>query len=137
MIKPIVKDLFFLSLKSTNVNKEDLYIAQDLKDTLTFHKERCVGMAANMIGYTKRMIIFMHGNEMVVMINPEIIKKSTKYYKTEEGCLSLEGVRPCLRYEKIKVKFLDENWKVKIQSYEGFIAQIIQHEMDHLEGIII
>lgn len=137
MILEIVKDTFFLSLKSSEVKKEDLYIAQDLKDTLSFHKDKCVGMAANMIGYNKRMIIFMDQNKMQIMINPEIIKKSTQFYKTEEGCLSLEGVRPCTRYEKIKVKYLDENWKVKIKSYEGFVAQIIQHEMDHLEGIII
>ena len=136
MIKEIVRDDFFLSLKSSEVTKEDLYIIQDLKDTLFHNKHRCVGMAANMIGYSKRMIIVDDNGQYLIMINPVLLKVSG-LYQTEEGCLSHDGVRPCKRYEKIKVQYLDEQMKIKIKTYTGFTAQIIQHEMDHLEGILI
>ena len=137
MIKEIVKDAFLLSQKSLPATKEDLNVVQDLKDTLAFHHERCVGMAANMIGSLKRIIIFQDGKEFTVMLNPKIIKHSDPYYACEEGCLSHEGTRPCTRYEKIKVQYQDEKFKVKIKTYEGWTAQIIQHELDHLEGILI
>lgn len=136
MIKEIIRDDFFLSLKSSEATKEDLYIVQDLKDTLTHNKHRCVGMAANMIGYTKRIIIVDDNGKQVIMINPALLK-SSGMYQTEEGCLSHDGVRPCTRYEKVKVQYYDEQMKIKIKTYSGFTAQIIQHEMDHLEGILI
>lgn len=136
MIQPIMKDIKFLSIPSTPATKLDLKVAQDLKDTLSFYSDRCVGMAANMIGVSKNIIIFSVGPCQIVMFNPKITKKS-KPYKTEEGCLSLQGQRACTRYEKITVEYQDENFKKQIQSYEGFVAQIIQHEIDHLSGIII
>jgi len=137
MIKEIVTDHFLLSQKAKEATKEDLYIVQDLKETLLYHKQRCVGMAANMIGYNKRILIFQEGSSYSIMINPIVLKHSDTYYDCEEGCLSLNGVRPCRRYHKIKVQYLDEHFKVKIKTYEGFTAQIIQHEMDHFEGKII
>lgn len=137
MIKEIVKDHFFLSQKAKEATKEDLYIVQDLKDTILFHQEHCVGMAANMIGYNKSILIFQEGKKYTIMINPKVLKYSDSYFDSEEGCLSLEGVRPVRRYHKMKVQFLDENMEVKIKTYEGFTAQIIQHEMDHFEGKII
>ncbi len=136
MIQPIMKDIKFLSIPSTPATKLDLKVAQDLKDTLSFYSDRCVGMAANMIGVSKNIIIFSVGPCQIVMFNPKITKKS-KPYKTEEGCLSLQGQRACTRYEKITVEYQDENFKKQIKSYEGFVAQIIQHEIDHLSGIII
>jgi peptide deformylase len=137
MIKQIVKDVMFLSQKSVDATKEDLYIGQDLLDTLANHREGCVGMAANMIGYLKNIIIIDHDGEDLVMYNPKITKTFGNVYETEEGCLSLEGVRPTKRYHKIKVQWLDASWKVKIKTFEGFSAQIIQHEIDHCNGIII
>lgn len=136
MIRNIVKDENFLKIKSVPCNKIDLKIATDLKDTLKAHRKECVGMAANMIGYSKRMIIVSLGLYDLVMINPEIVNHSNKY-KTEEGCLSLKGIRPCVRYEEIEVKYLDEQFNEHTQIFKGFTAQIIQHECDHLEGIII
>lgn len=137
MIKEIVKDVMFLGVKSTPASKEDLYIAKDLKDTLQFHHDGCVGMAANMIGYHKNLIIVNDHETYLVMVNPQIIKTFGNAYETEEGCLSLDGLRKTKRYAKIKVKYLDENFKIKIGTFEGFTAQIIQHEIDHCQGIII
>lgn len=137
MIKQIVKDVMFLSQKSVDATKEDLSIGQDLLDTLANHREGCVGMAANMIGYLKNIIIIDHDGEDLVMYNPKITKTFGNVYETEEGCLSLDGVRPTKRYPKIKVQWLDASWKVKIKTFEGFSAQIIQHEIDHCNGIII
>ena len=137
MIKDIVKDDFFLSQISDNATQEDKYIIQDLKDTLDANKQRCVGMAANMIGYKKRILIFYDDKTPVIMINPIIINHSKTQYKTEEGCLSHTGVKETKRYDKIKVQYLDETYKLKIKTYTGFTAQIIQHEMDHFEGILI
>lgn len=136
MIKPIVKDIFFLGQKSEAATKQDLPIGQDLQDTLNANRDRCVGMAANMIGVKKRIIIVNMGFMNIVMYNPVIVKKDTAY-ETEEGCLSLEGVRKTTRYQNIEVEYLDGSWKKHRQNYSGWIAQIIQHEVDHLEGRII
>ena len=136
MIKPIVKDIFFLGQKSEDATKQDLSVGQDLQDTLTVNRDRCVGMAANMIGVKKKIIIVNIGFMNVVMYNPVIVRKDTPY-ETEEGCLSLDGVRKTTRYQNIEVEYLDSNWKKHSQKYSGWTAQIIQHECDHLAGIII
>ena len=136
MIKPIVKDIFFLGQKSEAATKQDLPIGQDLQDTLNANRDRCVGLAANMIGVKKRIIIVNMGFMNIVMYNPVIVKKDTPY-ETEEGCLSLEGVRKTTRYQNIEVEYLDGSWKKHRQNYSGWTAQIIQHEVDHLEGRII
>ena len=136
MIKPIVKDIFFLGQKSEAATKQDLSVGQDLTDTLRANQDRCVGMAANMIGVKKRIIIVNMGILNIVMYNPVIVKKDTPY-ETEEGCLSLTGVRKTTRYQNIEVEYYDGSWKKHRQTYSGWTAQIIQHECDHLEGIII
>lgn len=136
MIKPIVKDVFFLGQKSDPATKQDLSVGQDLQDTLVANQDRCVGMAANMIGVRKRIIIVNVGIMNLVMYNPVILKKDTPY-ETEEGCLSLEGVRKTTRYQNIEVEYLDGSWKTHRQKFSGWTAQIILHEMDHLEGVII
>ena len=136
MIRPIVKDIFFLGQKSETATKQDLNVGQDLMDTLQANRERCVGMAANMIGIKKRIIIVSMGFLNVVMYNPVIVKKDSPY-ETEEGCLSLTGVRKTKRYENIEVEYYDSSWKKHRQKYSGWTAQSIQHECDHLEGIII
>ena len=136
MIKPIVKDVFFLGQKSDPATKQDLSVGQDLQDTLAANKDRCVGMAANMIGVRKRIIIVNIGIMNLVMYNPVILKKDTPY-ETEEGCLSLEGVRKTTRYQNIEVEYLDGSWKKHRQKFSGWTAQIVLHEMDHLDGVII
>ena len=136
MIKPIVKDVFFLGQRSDPATKQDLSVGQDLQDTLVANQERCVGMAANMIGVRKRIIIVNVGFMNLVMYNPVLLKKDTPY-ETEEGCLSLEGVRRTTRYQNIEVEYLDGSWKKHRQKFSGWTAQIILHEMDHLEGVII
>jgi len=136
MIKPIVTDVFFLGQKSEQAVKQDLPVGQDLQDTLQANRERCVGMAANMIGVKKRIIIVNMGLMNLVMFNPVLIRKDTPY-ETEEGCLSLPGVRKTTRYRNIEVEYLDASWKKHRQKYSGWTAQIIQHELDHLEGRII
>lgn len=136
MVKSIVKDIFFLAQKSEPATKEDLHIGQDLEDTLVANRERCVGMAANMIGVKKNIIIINMGFVDVLMFNPVIVKKDTPY-ETEEGCLSLEGVRPAVRFQNIEVEYYDKNWKKQRQKLTGWTAQICQHEIDHLDGIII
>lgn len=136
MIKNIMKDILFLGQKSETATKQDLSVGQDLQDTLRANQERCVGMAANMIGVKKRIIIVNMGLMNMVMYNPVLIHKDTPY-ETEEGCLSLPGVRKTTRYQNIEVEFLDGSWKKHRQKYSGWTAQIIQHELDHLEGIII
>ena len=136
MIKEIVKDVLFLEQKSEPATKEDAHVVTDLIDTLKANLDHCVGMAANMIGVKKRILVFTIEPMIVPMINPVILKKE-KPYLTEESCLSLEGFRQTTRYETIEVKFLDANFKEKTQVFNGFVAQIIQHEMDHFEGIII
>ncbi len=136
MVRPIVRDIFFLGQKSEEASKQDLAVGQDLQDTLNFNRDRCVGMAANMIGVKKRIIIVNMGLMNVVMYNPVIVKKDTPY-ETEEGCLSLDGVRKTTRYQNIELEYLDSSWRKQRQRYSGWIAQIIQHEVDHLRGIII
>lgn len=136
MNKPIVKDILFLGQKSGNATKQDLSVGQDLQDTLKANQDRCVGMAANMIGVKKRIIIVNMGIMNMVMYNPVLIRKDTPY-ETEEGCLSLDGVRKTTRYQNIEVEYLDGTWKKHRQKFSGWTAQIIQHELDHLEGIII
>lgn len=136
MIKNIVRDIEFLKVQSTECTLDDLYLAEDLKDTLNFNIHRCVGMAANMIGVSKRAIIFVDDKDLVVMFNPILLSKSD-YYLTEEGCLSLDGVRSTTRYKKIKVEFYNEKFQKRIKTYTGYTAQIIQHELDHLDGILI
>ena len=136
MIKPIVKDIFFLRRKAETATREDIQVGIDLQDTLRANREACVWMAANMIGVNKRVIIVNMGFVDVVMFNPVLIKKDTPY-ETEEGCLSLTGVRKTTRYENIEVEYLDMNWKKQRQKLSDWTAQICQHELDHLEGIII
>ena len=136
MQKAIVKDPFFLQQKSVPATKADLFLAQDLQDTLLAHRESCVGLAANMIGYQKRVIIFMYGMLPMVMFNP-VLQSFEGSYETEEGCLSLAGVRPTTRYETITVSYRDINWQEQTITLTGFPAQICQHELDHLEGRII
>ena len=136
MVKTIVRDLFFLGQKSEETTQKDGQVIQDLQDTLAAHREGCVGMAANMIGYRKRSIIVSTGFYDLVMNNPIILSKADPY-ETEEGCLSLDGVRRTTRYRKIEVRYQDVYFKEQRQSFNGFIAQIVQHEMDHLDGIVI
>lgn len=136
MIKPIVRDVFFLNQKSEEAVKADLPIAQDLEDTLRANRDRCVGMAANMIGYRKKIIIVATGFADIVMINPVITEKSDPY-EAEEGCLSLSGTRKTARYKNITVSYLDKKLEKHTQDFSGYIAQIIQHECDHLAGILI
>lgn len=137
MIKNIIRDEKFLMIKSIPASIDDLYIMDDLIDTLKFNKDKCVGMAANMIGVSKRIIIFENEKKQyVVMFNPVIIKCDDKF-ETEEGCLSLTGTRKATRYKKIKVEFFNEKFQKRIQTFTNFTAQIIQHEIDHLNGIII
>ena len=136
MQKPIVKDEAFLAQKSQPATFMDIAVAQDLLDTLTAHTDHCVGLAANMIGVQKRIIAVNIGPTNIAMLNPEIVKRSGKYM-TEEGCLSLVGERAAVRYEKITVTYLDMQFKPHKQSFSGFTAQIIQHELDHCNGIVI
>lgn len=136
MIKPIVKDVLFLGQKSEEATKNDIAVIDDLIDTLRANSENCVGLAGNMIGVKKRILVFTAGKLIVPMINPVILKKE-KPYETEESCLSLIGFRKTKRYEIIEVEYLDRSFKKQKQVFNGFVAQIIQHEMDHFEGIII
>ena len=136
MIRNIVKDVLFLEQKSEPATKEDVEVINDLIDTLRANLDHCVGMAANMIGVKKRILVFSVGNIIVPMVNPVILKKE-KPYEAEESCLSLEGFRKTTRYETIEVEYLDRNFKKHKQIFTGFTTQIIQHEVDHFEGIII
>ncbi|MBE6664698.1 MAG: peptide deformylase [Ruminococcaceae bacterium] len=136
MIKPIQKDVFFLRKKAEPVTKKDIPIADDLKDTLLAHAHECVGMAANMIGYNKQLIGFFHEGVYMEMFNPRLVSKAVPY-ETEEGCLSLTGIRKTTRYRMITVRYQTRNFEEKQQMFMGFSAQIIQHELDHLSGIII
>jgi len=136
MVKEIMKDPIFLSMKSTDATKEDLSIGQNLLDTLSANRDRCVGMAANMIGELKRVIVFEDNGALTVMYNPEIIK-STGPYTAEEGCLSLPGTRTAKRWKSIKVRYQNQDFAVRIKTFTDFTAQIIQHEIDHCNGILI
>ncbi len=136
MVRPVMKDIFFLNQKSEPATEADKQVVQDLLDTLKANEAGCVGMAANMIGVKKRIIAVSMGFANIPMINPVIVKKSGAY-EAEEGCLSLIGVRKANRYKDIEVEFQDVNFKTQHQKYSGWIAQIIQHEIDHCEGIVI
>ena len=136
MIKDVIHDPILLGVKSEKATIEDLQVAQDLLDTLTANADGCVGMAANMIGVSKRIIVFDNEGSYAVMFNPEIIKKSDPY-ETEEGCLSLTGVRKTKRWRSIKVQYQNEKFQTRLKTYTGWTAQIIQHEIDHCDGIII
>ena len=136
MIRPIMKDVFFLSQPSEEATRADKQVIADLVDTLNANLDGCVGMAANMIGVRKRIIVVRMGPISMPMVNPVIVSKSGPY-EAEEGCLSLDGVRKTTRYRNIEVEYLDDSWKRHRQRYSGLTAQIIQHEVDHLDGIII
>jgi peptide deformylase len=131
-----MKDISFLSQKAEPATKDDLIVAEDLLETLIANADGCVGMAANMIGVNKRIIAFDNDGEYMFMFNPEIVKSSDPY-QTEEGCLSLVGRRPAKRYKSIKVQYQNRDFQVRFKTFTGFTAQIIQHEIDHCEGIII
>ena len=136
MIQPIMKDPIFLAQKSVPATKEDLQVAQDLLDTLTAHKDGCVGMAANMIGVSKRIIAYDNEGKYMVMFNPEIVKRSEPY-EAEEGCLSLTGTRKAKRYRSIKVQYQNDQFQTRLKTFTGWTAQIIQHEIDHCNGVLI
>ena len=137
MIRPINRDISILSRRSQPASKDDLAAARDLLDTLKAHADGCVGMAANMIGVNKRIIAVFAGPVPVVMINPIMRSHSSESYETEEGCLSLDGVRKTTRFHSIEIEYSDMMMKKHRNTYTGFTAQIIQHEMDHCNGIII
>lgn len=136
MVKPIVRDIFFLAQKSEPATKADLQVGIDLQDTLNANRAGCVGLAANMIGVKKNVIIVNMGFLDIIMFNPVITKKDTPY-ETEEGCLSLDGVRKTIRYENIEVEYYDMKWNKQKKTLTGWPAQICQHECDHLQGILI
>ena len=137
MVKEIVHDPILLARKSAPAQREDLPTARDLLDTLAFHREGCVGMAANMIGVTRRIIAFDNEGSYMVMLNPQILKKEG-LYETQEGCLSLlGGPRKALRYQKIKVQYQTLEFQTRLKTFTGWTAQIIQHEIDHCDGILI
>ena len=136
MVKKIVRDPMFLQQKSEPATEADKQVIQDLLDTLRANQEHCVGMAANMIGVRKRIIVVAMGPFHFAMVNPVITKRSGEY-QTEESCLSLDGVRPCTRYREIEVDYLDQDFRPQHGKYKDFTAQIIQHEVDHFEGILI
>ena len=137
MVRELMHDPIFLARKSEPATKEDLEIARDLLETLAFHKEGCVGMAANMIGVTKRIIAFDNEGTYMVMLNPQILKAEGEY-ETQEGCLSLlGGPRPTKRFRKIKVQYQTEQMQTRLKTFTGWTAQIIQHEIDHCNGILI
>ena len=137
MIREIVKDTFFLSQKSEPATRQDQPVIQDLLDTVRANADRCVGMAANMIGERKTILVAQAGKDYLVMVNPKVVDHSRQCYETEESCLSLTGQRPVKRYSVIVVEYLDRKFKRKKLTFRDFEAQIIQHEMDHFEGIII
>lgn len=136
MVKKVVRDPMFLARKSEPATEADRQVVQDLVDTLRANLDHCVGMAANMIGVKKNIIVVVAGPVQFAMINAVITKK-TGAFQTEEGCLSLDGVRPCTRYKEIEVDYQDQNFKKQHGKYSGWTAQIIQHELDHVAGIVI
>lgn len=136
MVREICRDEAFLAQKAEPAGEEDLAVAQDLMDTLKANQERCVGMAANMIGVNKRIIVFDNEGQHMVMLNPVIMKKEGPY-DAQEGCLSLSGTRPAKRYQTIKVQWQNEKLQTRVKNFTGWTAQIIQHEIDHCEGILI
>ncbi len=136
MNRQIVHDPLFLALKSEPATEADKQVIVDLLDTLRANLDRCVGMAANMIGVRKRIIVFCNGPMQMIMVNPKIISKAGAF-EAEEGCLSLTGIRKAKRYQRITVQYQDQAFKLKTGTFEGFTAQIIQHEIDHCDGILI
>lgn len=136
MVQEIMKDMIFLAQPSAPATADDLPCAQDLLDTLKAHRESCVGMAANMIGVRRRIIAFNDAGKYAVLFNPEIVKRFDPY-EAEEGCLSLAGVRSAKRYRKIQVRYQDDRFRTRYKTYEGWTAQIVQHEIDHCNGILI
>lgn len=136
MVQEIMKDMIFLAQPSDPATPDDLPCAQDLLDTLKAHRESCVGMAANMIGVRRRIIAFNDSGKYAVLFNPEIVRRSDPY-EAEEGCLSLAGVRSAKRYRKIQVRYQDDRFRTRYKTYEGWTAQIVQHEIDHCNGILI
>ena len=136
MIREICRDETFLAQKAAPATADDLATAQDLLDTLTAHKDGCVGMAANMIGVSKRIIAFDNEGKYMVMFNPEIVR-CAEPYEAEEGCLSLPGTRKARRYRSIKVKYQNEQFQTRLKTFTGWTAQIIQHEIDHCSGVLI
>ena len=136
MIRPIMRNELFLAMPSEAATIEDAPVGQDLLDTLQAHAHECVGMAANMIGVRKRVICVKDGNRALLMYNPQILEQ-VNAYQTSEGCLSLVGERPCTRYRRIKVEYLDKNFVRRIKNFSGYTAEIIQHEIDHCNGIVI
>lgn len=136
MIRDICRDELFLAQPSVSAASDDLSAAQDLLDTLIAHKDGCVGMAANMIGVSKRIIAFDNEGTYMVMFNPEIVKKSGPY-EAEEGCLSLVGTRRTKRWQSIKVQYQNEKFQIRLKTFKGWSAEIIQHEIDHCDGVII
>lgn len=136
MVRPIMRDLVFLNQKSAAAGPDDAQVFNDLMDTLKANQERCVGMAANMIGVHKRIIAFYAGPFCIGMYNPQIVQKAGPY-ETEEGCLSLDGLRKTVRYQTIEITYQDQNLKPQKTTYTGWVAQIIQHEIDHCDGILI
>ena len=136
MIRDICKDETFLAQKAEPATQEDIQIAADLLETLEHHKDGCVGMAANMIGVNKRIIAFDNEGSYMVMFNPEIVKKSGPY-DAQEGCLSLAGIRPAKRWKSIKVRWQNETFQERFKTFSGWTAQIIQHEIDHCNGVLI
>lgn len=137
MVRPIVKDKFLLSQKSLPADKNDLQTAQDMVETIAAHSHECVGMAANMIGVLKRIIVFEEGAKYIVMLNPEVKWKSPATYEIKENCLCHEGAKDVTRHEAIEVEFLDMRMRKCRKKYDGITAEIIQHELNHLEGILI
>lgn len=136
MVREICKDEAFLSQKAEPATAEDLFVAQDLLDTLAAHRAGCVGMAANMIGINKRIIAFDNEGQLMVMLNPVIVRRSGGY-EAEEGCLSLDGTRKTKRFQTIKVQWQNAKFQTRLKTFNGFTAEIIQHEIDHCEGILI
>jgi len=136
MVREIVRDETFLAQKSENATESDVQIGKDLIETLEANKKSCVGLAANMIGELKNIIVFYDRDNITLMFNPKITKSSGKY-RAEESCLSLEGKRTTYRFENISVKYKDINFKTQMRSYSGFVAEIVQHEIDHCNGVII
>ena len=137
MIKEIVKDPFFLSRKSESATKEDMQVIRDLLDTIQANQDRCVGMAANMIGSHKTILVALLSGKYQIMVNPEIIAHSVQAFETEESCLSLTGSRKVTRYQTITITYLDQNFKKRKGTFRDFEAQIIQHEIDHFSGILV
>ena len=136
MVREICRDQFFLARKAEPATAADLVVAQDLLDTLAANKDGCVGMAANMIGVNKRIIAFDNEGEYMLMFNPVIVKQSGAY-EAEEGCLSIAGTRKTKRYKTIKVQWQNEKFQTRLRTFTGWTAEIIQHEIDHCEGILI